>query len=301
MARPTSLDGQRILITGAARGIGAYTARSAAARGARLALVGLDPDLLRELAAELDAHWAECDVTDPAGVSAAVDSAAGALDGLDAVVANAGVAPMGTVAQGPVADLAHTVDVNLTGVVRTVSAALPHLVAARGYALLVSSAAAFVGMPGMAAYAASKAGVEQFGNVLRQETAHLGVRVGTAHPSWVDTDMVRDFEMLQCYLDARAKLPWPLRSVAPAGDCAQALVRALARRSRRVYVPRTVAAVRLLRAIAGGWLADRLTARATGGGEMVTRMEQEVAAQRRGSTGGSTPDAARSTGGGHAE
>lgn len=273
-----SLDGQRVLITGAARGIGAQTARLAAARGARLALVGLEPDRLRALAGEVDAHWARCDVTDQADLQAAVDSAAAALGGIDAVMANAGVAPMGTVAVSPVDALARTVDVNLTGVIRTASITLPHLVEARGYLLLVSSVASFTGMPGLATYGATKAGVEQFGNVLRQETAHLGVRVGTAHPAWVDTDMVRDFEVLACYLAARARLPWPLRSVTSVQECAQAMVRALARRPRQVHVPRTLAAVRVLRAAAGGRFADWVTARATGGGAMVSEMEQEVRA-----------------------
>jgi short-subunit dehydrogenase len=62
-----------------------------------------------------------------------------------------------------------TVEVNLVGVIRTVSATLPHITERRGYVLIVSSVAAFTMMPGMAAYAASKAGVEQFANSLRLE------------------------------------------------------------------------------------------------------------------------------------
>jgi NAD(P)-dependent dehydrogenase (short-subunit alcohol dehydrogenase family) len=275
---PTPLAGQRVLITGAARGIGAQTARLAAAGGARLSLVGLEPDRLRALAGELDAHWAECDVTDQASLQAAVDAAATTLGGLDAVVANAGVAPMGTVALGRVEALAHTVEVNLTGVIRTASATLPHLAATRGYALLVSSVAAFAAIPGMAAYAAAKAGVEQFGHVLRQETAHLGVRVGTAHPAWVDTDMVRGFEVLACYLEARARLPWPLRNVTSVHECARELVHALERRPRMVHIPRTMVAVRALRAVAGSRFAGWVTARATGGGAMVVRLEEEIRA-----------------------
>jgi NADP-dependent 3-hydroxy acid dehydrogenase YdfG len=278
-----TLAGQRVVITGAARGIGAQTARLAAGQGARLSLIGLEPDRLEALAGELGAHWAECDVTGQPSVTAAVEAAAGTLGGIDAVVANAGIAPMGTVALGPAEVLARTIDVNLTGVVRTVSAALPHLVASRGYALLISSASAMFGMPGLAAYSATKAGVEQFGNVLRQETAHLGVRVGTAHPSWVDTDLLRDFEVFACYLDARAKLPWPLRTVTSVDHCARALVRALARRSRRVYVPREVAVLRVLRVLTGSRLVDRIIARATGRGAMVVRLELEVRALGRAS------------------
>lgn len=280
------LTGQRILITGAARGIGAHTARLAAARGARVSLVGLEPQRLRKLAAELGAHWAECDVTDPDGVSAAVSQAATALGGLDAVLANAGVAPMGTVALGPVSRLAHTVEVNLTGVMSTAAAALPYLVASRGYVLLVSSAAAFTAMPGMAAYCASKAGVEQFGHVLRLETAHLGVRVGIAYPIWVDTQMVRGFETFGSYVAARGRLPWPLRSVLTVDQCAESLVRALARRPRRVHIPRPIALVRAVRAGNGGRLADWITRRATGGPRMVTEMEEEIRRLRGGSEGG---------------
>src|SRR6185312_4084939 len=105
---------------------------------------------------------------------------------------NAGIANLGTVAVGPVDALVRTVEVNLCGAIRTVSAALPHVTAARGHVLIVSSAAAFTAMPGMAAYCASKAGVEQFANVLRLETRSAGVTVGTAHPIWIDTDLVRD-------------------------------------------------------------------------------------------------------------
>lgn len=68
------LAGRTILAAGAARGIGAELARRAAARGARLALVWLEPDLLKQLAADLDAHRYECDVTDQAALGAAVAS-----------------------------------------------------------------------------------------------------------------------------------------------------------------------------------------------------------------------------------
>src|SRR4029453_14519934 len=116
--------------------------------------------------------WFECDVTDQDAVDRAVADTVDALGGIDVVVANAGVSNNGTVAVNPPDALARTIEVNLLGVVRTVSAALPPVTARRGYLLLVSSAAAFTVLPGMAAYCASKAGVEQFGNALRLEVAH---------------------------------------------------------------------------------------------------------------------------------
>src|SRR5829696_1877097 len=99
-----AIDGKVVLVTGPARGIGAETARQLAARGARLSLVGLEPELLAALAAELGAGhvWFECDVTHQPSLDAAVAGAVRALGGLDVVVANAGVASNGTVAVTPV-------------------------------------------------------------------------------------------------------------------------------------------------------------------------------------------------------
>jgi NADP-dependent 3-hydroxy acid dehydrogenase YdfG len=167
-----SISGKVVLITGPARGIGEATARLLAARGARLSLVGMEPARLASLAAELGGGhaWFECDVTDQAALDRAVAGTIGKLGAIDVVVANAGIASNGTVAVTPVAALARTVEVNLIGVMRTVSATLPHVTASKGYYLLVSSAAALAALPGLAAYAASKAGVEFFGNALRLES-----------------------------------------------------------------------------------------------------------------------------------
>ncbi|HEX6499298.1 MAG TPA: SDR family oxidoreductase [Micromonosporaceae bacterium] len=247
-----SLTGRVVLVTGAARGIGEKTARLAAARGARVALLGLEPGRLAAVAAELgDGHvWYECDVSDQESVDAAVAATVDRLGGIDVVVANAGVANNGTVAVNPVDALVRTIEVNLVGVVRTVSATLPHVVARRGYFLLVSSAAAFTVLPGMAAYCASKAGVEQFGNALRLEVAHHGVGVGTAHMTWIDTDMVRDVRAdLPTFEAILARLPGPLGAYTSVEACAEAFLRGIERRSRRVYVPRSLAVVHALRSV----------------------------------------------------
>jgi len=276
MASP--LAGKAVLVTGAARGIGEHFARCAAARGARLALVGLEPERLKAVASDVDAVWYEADVTDQAAVDAAVAGAAAALGGLDVVVANAGVANLGTVAITPVDAVLRTVDVNLGGVIRTVSATLPHVLASRGYYLLVSSAAAFTALPGMAGYSAAKAGIEQFGNVLRLETAHRGVRVGVAYPSWVGTDLVRDFASdLPSFRNAPSRLPPPLRStVTTVQACAEALVRAAEQGRRQVYVPRAGAVAQALRAIRLSAVGDRMGAARAGRGQRIEQLEAEV-------------------------
>jgi NAD(P)-dependent dehydrogenase (short-subunit alcohol dehydrogenase family) len=249
----TALTGRTVLITGAARGIGAGVARQAAARGARLALVGLEPDLLREVCAGLPGtghSWHEADVTDQAALEAAVGSVVASTGGIDIVVANAGVANIGTINGGDTESLVRTINVNLIGVVRTVGATIPYVRQRRGYYLLVSSAAAFTALPGMAAYAASKAGVEQFGNVLRLETAGLGVGVGTAHPIWIDTDLVRDIrDDLPTFREALNRLPWPLGTTVSVQRCASAMVRGIERRKRRVYVPRVIGGVQVMRSL----------------------------------------------------
>jgi NAD(P)-dependent dehydrogenase (short-subunit alcohol dehydrogenase family) len=258
------VSGQVVLITGPARGIGAETARQLAARGARLSLVGLEPELLAALAAELGAGhvWFECDVTDQAALGRAVAGTVAAFGRIDVVIANAGIAGRGTVAVAPVEALVRTVEVNLAGVMRTVSATLPHVVASKGYYLLVSSAAAFAPLPGMAAYAAAKSGVEQFGNVLRLELAHSGARVGVAHPSWIDTDMVRDVRHDLASFDAMlTTLPRPFGRVTSVGECAAALARAVERRSRKVYVPRSLRFAAAVRQFFASPLAEYLTGR----------------------------------------
>jgi NAD(P)-dependent dehydrogenase (short-subunit alcohol dehydrogenase family) len=271
------LDDKVVLITGAARGIGAETARRLAARGARVSLVGLEPDRLAALAAEIGerAVWFEADVTDQDAVDGAVAGTVAALGGIDVVVANAGVANNGTVAVNPPDALLRTIDVNLGGVVRTVSAALPHVVARRGYVLIVASAASFTVLPGMAAYAASKAGVEQFANALSLEVAHKGVEVGSAHPSWIDTDMVRDQQAdVKTFADALEELPWPMNSTTSVQDCADALVDGVARRRRRIYIPRSLAIVQALRSLFTGRIAELVIRRRAR--TLVPELEAEI-------------------------
>ena len=130
MARPrTSLAGRSVLITGAARGIGEALARKAAARGARVALVGLEPEQLATVAAELGPEhlWVEADVTDASALQAAVQRTVETFGGLDVVVANAGIAPLTTVMTSSAHALARTVEVNLIGAMLTAHAALPEV------------------------------------------------------------------------------------------------------------------------------------------------------------------------------
>src|SRR3954451_13062081 len=157
-----SLDGKTVFITGAARGIGAETARQLRAKGARLALAGLEPELLEQRAAELggDTAFFETDVTDRDAVEAAVAGAVERFGGIDVVVANAGVATGGPLAVIAPDDFRRLIAGHLLGVWRTVRAALPHVTARSGYVLPIASLAAALHGPMMSPYCMSKAGVE---------------------------------------------------------------------------------------------------------------------------------------------
>lgn len=244
------LAGRRVLITGAARGIGALLARRLHARGARLALIGLEPDLLERVAADSgDAPFFECDVSDRAQLDGATAAAIDALGGLDVAVANAGIGAQMTLIDGDPAIWDKTFAVNLTGTYNLVCAAGPHVAHPGGYFLVTASLAAALHLPLMAAYSASKAAVESLGDSLRIELRPSGARVGVAYYAELDTDMTsRGFATeaaSRTPIGGHGRLPvWP---VEPAID---ALERGIARRSRRIVSPSWVGPVLPIRMLA---------------------------------------------------
>ena len=259
------LAGKRVLITGAARGIGAATARRLHERGALLVLAGIEPEQLAKVAAECgDALAVVCDVRDRDQVEAAVEAAVEHLGGLDVVVANAGVAAQLPVVGGDPSVFDRTLDVNLRGAYYTLRAAGPHIAHPGGYALAISSLAAAVHPPLLAAYSASKAGVEALGDSLRIELASSGARVGVAYFAELDTDMTsRGFGT-----EAASKIRRGPRHVAPLEAGVDAIVRGIARRSRRVVAPGWVAAILPIRMI-----AQRVVERVTAGGGLDRALE----------------------------
>jgi NAD(P)-dependent dehydrogenase (short-subunit alcohol dehydrogenase family) len=240
MARQTwSVRGRTVLVTGAARGIGAESARRLVERGANVALVGLEPELLEALAAECGPQAAafEADVTDVDALESAVAATVERFGGIDGVVANAGIAPAGMVRSIDPAAFERTIEINLLGTWRSVRACLPHVLERRGYVLVVSSLSAVGYAPGMAAYTASKAGIEAFSNALRVELAHLGVDVGVAYFGWIDTEMVRGGDRHPAFGFARAKIPGPLGKTHPLSLAGDAVANGIERRRRWVAVP----------------------------------------------------------------
>ncbi|MGH2981973.1 MAG: SDR family oxidoreductase [Solirubrobacterales bacterium] len=169
-----------MLITGAARGIGAATAERLHESGANVALVGLEPERLEALVARLGerAEAFEADVTDSAALDRAVSGAVERFGGIDIAVANAGIQFLGSLAGSPAEQVERTLEVNLLGVWRTDRAVLPHLLQRRGYLLNIASMAAVSHPPLLGAYAAAKAGVEALSDSMRVELAPA--RTGSA-------------------------------------------------------------------------------------------------------------------------
>ena len=249
------------LVTGAARGIGAETSRALARKGVKLILIDLDAEPLKALAAELGddvAVAAAADVCDLAAVQKAVDAGVAKFGGIDLVLANAGIASFGSVLHVDPATFKRVIDINILGVFHTVRAALPSVIERKGYILVVSSFAAFAPAPGLAAYNASKAGIEHFANTLRLEVAHHGVTVGSAHMSWIDTPLVQDAKAdLTAFNQFLASLPGPLGKTTSVGSCVDAFMDALTKRKRRVFVPRWVGIFAWLKAVVTSRIGDR--------------------------------------------
>ena len=279
MTTPDNLTGKVALITGAARGIGAETAKALAARGVRLVLTDVDEEPLDAVVAAIGATQAVgvvADVCDLEAMERAVAEGVERFGGIDLVMANAGIASYGSVLAVDPATFRRVIDVNINGVFHTVRAALPSVIERRGYVLVVSSLAAFAPAPGLAAYNASKAGIEHFASALRLEVKHRGVDVGSAHMSWIDTPLVQDAKRdstgFRLMLET---LPPPLNRTADVQSCVDAFVEAFERRSRRVYVPRWVAQLQRFRSLITSPLGERTTL--TRAPKILPTMDEDVA------------------------
>jgi hypothetical protein len=276
----TSLQDKVVFITGGARGIGAEAAGRLHNKGAKLVLTDLDQAELTALAAELGEDrvlTAVADVRDLPAMQAAAAQAVERFGGIDVVVANAGIASYGSVQQVDPEAFKRVLDIDVLGVFHTVRATLPAVIERRGYVLIVSSLAAYAAAPGLAAYNASKAGVEMLANALRLEVAHHGVSVGSAHMSWIDTALVRDTKAdLPSFAEMLTKLPWPLNKTTTVDKCVDAFVKGIEGRGSRVYSPGWVGLFRWLKPVLSTTVGELPIRKNTA--ELLPKMDAEVAA-----------------------
>ena len=179
---------RRVLITGGASGIGAACVERFRADGCRVAALDRNAELLGTSGA---GTTVVCDVTDADALAAAVDEAAAALGGLDVVVAAAGIAGRGSVADTEPADWDRVLGVNLRGVYLTARATIPHLRAAGGGAIVnIASQLGLVAAANAAAYCASKGAVISLTRAMAIDHGHEGIRVNCVCPGPTDTPLL---------------------------------------------------------------------------------------------------------------
>jgi short-subunit dehydrogenase len=237
---------QVVLITGAANGIGRELACQLAAEGAAIAAIDQEAEALTALEKELAGKpfaGTVADVMERDALSQAVADLEKRLGPVDLLIASAGIGRQTSALTYSAADIEAHIRVNLIGVSNSVGAVLPGMLKRRkGHLAVLSSLASFRGLPGMAGYCASKAGVSALFDSLRVELAPQGIAVTTICPGWIRTRMTAH---------VAARIPKPLE----VADAGRRIIAALRQRRPFVAFPAGDAfRVRLLR-----WLPTRLS------------------------------------------
>jgi len=182
----SEFDGLVAAVTGGGSGIGKAIAEALQRRGARVAVLDLDPSGAPEGTLSVRA-----DVTDDASVQAAIETVVNELGGLDILVNNAGIGAQGTVADNDDTEWHRVLDVNLVGAVRASRAALPHLRESKAAAIVnTASIAATAGLQQRALYSASKGAVLALTRAMAADHLHEGIRVNCVNPGTADTPWI---------------------------------------------------------------------------------------------------------------
>jgi uncharacterized protein len=188
------LDGSRVLVTGASRGIGESIARRCAQAGATVALAARDTEKLDALAASLGPNTVVCpiDLSEPAQVDGWIATVEDRIGGpIDVLINNAGLDMVGLLADKSADDVRRIHQVNLLSPIELIRQVLPSMVSRRsGHIVNVSSTAACGGFSGLAMYGSTKAGLSNFTRILRAELKGTGVETTVVSLGPVPTDML---------------------------------------------------------------------------------------------------------------
>lgn len=186
---------RKVFLTGASSGIGEALARELASAGDELVLAARRLEVVEQLCEDLRQrhagqgfHALALDVNDHDAVFAATDDAAERLGGVDLVIVNAGIGSNGKIGTGRFARDAEVINTNVLGAMAGIDAAVARFrEQGHGHLVVISSVAAWRGLPGAGAYSASKAAIAVYADAARTELHGSGIRVTTLYPGYIDT------------------------------------------------------------------------------------------------------------------
>lgn len=242
------------MITGASSGIGRGLAKEVAARGAMVGLVARRADTLKELQTEIETAGGRAlavagDVRDASSMKAATESITAGLGPIDVLVANAGIGTSTDGSQVSGEEVANVISVNVIGAANSVSAVLPKMVERRkGQLVVISSLAAYRGLPKSAAYCASKAAVSAFFESLRLDLAPKGIDVTIIHPGFIKTPLTAGRD---------AQMPFLMEL----DDAVKKIAGAIERRKKSYAFPWQLATIVRAGMIMPIWMYDRISRR----------------------------------------
>jgi short-subunit dehydrogenase len=243
-----------VMITGASSGIGRGLALDLSRRGARLGLVARRAAALDEIVGEISSRNGEAlalaaDVQDATALRGAADRMRAEFGRIDVLIANAGIGLTADAAEMQPADLARVFSVNVIGAASSVAAVVPEMVVhGSGHLVVISSLAAYRGLPKSAAYCASKAAVSAFFESVRLDLKGKGIAVTIIHPGFIKTPLTEG---------RHADMPFLMELQ----DAVQLIVGAIERRKKSYAFPWQLASIVRLGMIMPNFMYDWIAAR----------------------------------------
>jgi len=237
------LQGKRVLITGASRGIGEALAHRFGGAGARLALVARTQDALRSLAAELGGTAHPADLSDPTDVATLIQRVEDEAGPIDVLVNNAGIDAVGGFCEGPPDDLRRVTEVNYLAPAELCRQVIPRMLArGGGHIVNVSSGAGCIVAPGLVTYSASKAALSHFTAGLRADFRGLPIGTTLVELGPILTDMLthtEEYEPTARSFERSYRLRLAVK--VPPDKVAEEVVKAVQKGRRHVRLPKRMA------------------------------------------------------------
>ena len=240
------------MITGASSGIGRGLAVELARRGAKVGLVARRADVLQEVISEIESAGSKAlalpaDVQEATSMAAAAEKLRGEFGPIDIMIANAGIGPTRDAAEINAEEIAGVINVNVIGASNSVAAVIPAMVArGSGHLVVISSLAAYRGLPKSAAYCASKAAVSAFFESLRLDLVPRGIDVTIIHPGFIKTPLTTGRD---------ARMPFLMEL----DDAVKKMVWAIEKRRKRYSFPWQLATIVRVGLIMPFWMYDQIS------------------------------------------